>query len=649
VRSQFGHKAIRLPVVWLLLYLAASFILRVVLLTKFQSDPAGLGSALSLLRGVGWDLVVGCFVVGPALIWALLFPSRLRTWRPIQWLRVVTFSISICGMIYLAFVDYYFFEEFHARFNYIAVDYLVYPHEVFVNIWQSYPVARVLTVCFIIAGIVTWRMRRLLWLDATPTMSPRARGIVLVALLAWFGVSWTCKLPSSSASDGGLTQEIGFNALYTFFYSLDTASLDYNQYYETLPESRVRGLARSSLFGQRDFHGDLNENRRKNLVFIIEESLGAEYSGAITGGTSHTVELDRLASEGVVFTNAFATGNRTIRGLEAALLSFPPLPGRSVIKRMKSGHMASLADVLKTYGYQTAFLYGGVSGFDNMGPFLHANGYERIDDVWDIKNRTFKTAWGVCDEDLFAHAAEVMSELATSSSPFFVTLLTVSNHKPYTYPEGRIERDPREQKRENAVQYADFALGQFARRLDDMGMLANTIVVVFGDHGARVYGSETFPLPSYQIPIVLFGDTGLRPGTRIKRLASSMDLAPTALHLLDIHVETPFYGRDLLVGDDDEPWIPLQHNRDVGLFTGDKLVVLGLGKTHEWFDVDEQLHLHHFHRVGDKDLELRELAVSLYQTAYEQFTHQSYRLACQDNLAGRSHDVGAIDMVSSQP
>ena len=153
--------------------------------------------------------------------------------------------------------------------------------------------------------------------------------------------------------------------------------------------------------------------------------------------------MDKLAAEeGMLFTNIYASGNRTVRGFEGVLSSFPPLPGDSIVKRDRSDNVETIARVLKRDGYASVFLYGGRGLFDGMRSFAVRNGYDRFVEQKHFAHPTFTTIWGVCDEDLFLRAVEEFRELAKTGQPFCGTVLSVSNHKPYTYPKGKIPEDP---------------------------------------------------------------------------------------------------------------------------------------------------------------------------------------------------------------
>src|SRR5437016_12333736 len=158
------------------------------------------------------------------------------------------------------------------------------------------------------------------------------------------------------------------------------------------PHARF-GAAQNSL--QRSVTGDPSRPRL-NVVIFLEESFGSEFWGCLGRTNSLTPEMDRLAAEeGILFTNIYASGNRTVRGFEGVLSSFPPLPGDSIVKRDRSQNVETIARVLKRDGYETVFLYWGRGFFDGMRSFALNNGYDRFIEQKHFAHPTFKTGWGV--------------------------------------------------------------------------------------------------------------------------------------------------------------------------------------------------------------------------------------------------------------
>jgi phosphoglycerol transferase MdoB-like AlkP superfamily enzyme len=336
--------------------------------------------------------------------------------------------------------------------------------------------------------------------------------------------------------------------------------------------------------------------------------------------------MDKLAAnEGLLFTNLYASGNRTVRGMEGVLASFPPLPGESIVKRDRSDHVETIARVLKREGYATLFLYGGRGVFDGMRSFALRNGYDRFIEQKHFDRPTFTTVWGVCDEDLFARAIEEFHQLAQAGKPFFGTVLSVSNHKPYTYPKGRIAEDPDQRRRENAVKYSDFALGEFFRAARRESFWTNTIFAVVADHGARVYGEQSIPIHSYEIPLVIVGPATVKAPARLGQLGGSLDVAPTILGLIGRPYQSLFFGQDLLRCRADAGRALLNHNRDIGLLSRDRLIVLGLLHTEEFYGGHPKLgEISLLKEPTASDRELEAEAIALYQVADELYAGGKY-------------------------
>ena len=255
------------------------------------------------------------------------------------------------------------------------------------------------------------------------------------------------------------------------------------------------------------------------------------------------------------------------------------------------------------------------------------NGYDRFVEQKHFDHPTFTTIWGVCDEDLFHRALDEMRTLAKDDKPFFATILSVSNHKPYTYPTGRIPEDPEKRKREHAVKYSDYALGEFFRGAKKEPFWTNTIFVVVADHGARVYGRQSIPIHSYEIPLVVLGPAVVKTPQRLPQLGCSLDVSPTVLGLWGRPYETLFFGRDLLKTPPEQGRALLNHNRDIGLLARDRMVVLGLMHTVEFYQGDpKQVDMSPLANPGAAELELEKDATALYQVADDLYIHQRYRI-----------------------
>ncbi|WP_294496075.1 LTA synthase family protein [uncultured Ruminobacter sp.] len=283
-----------------------------------------------------------------------------------------------------------------------------------------------------------------------------------------------------------------------------------------------------------------NTGARKNIVIILEESLGAQFVGYL-GGSGLTPNLDRIYGEGYGFTNMFATGVRSVRGIEAVTSGFTPTVNTSTVKREKTQkNFFNLASVLKNEGYQNSFIYGGESHFDNMRSFFLGNGYTKIIDINNYDNPIFTGSWGVSDEDLFNKALETFDEMHRQQQPFYSLVFTSSNHDPYEIKES-FSHNVR--NRETAIKYADYALGKFYDEIKTKPYFNDTIFLVIADHDARAWGSELVPVNHFHIPAVLFG-AGIEHKTE-SHVVSQIDIPKTLMSLAGIEADVPTVGYDL--------------------------------------------------------------------------------------------------------
>lgn len=509
--------------------------------------------------GLGFDLAVVLYGCVP-FVW-LIAAAPERLWRT-RTLRIALHTSAIAGLFafgFAAVAEWIFWGEFSARFNFIAVDYLVYTREVLGNIRQSYPVVP-LVAGVLVAALAVWALfvRDAIEISAQSSAGWRTRSALAVAAgvaaLACFELT---PMRPPRIDENRFANELAANGLYNLFSAFRNNELDYAPFYLTEDPADVSRELRALLKAPRSaFASDdpvgltrdivaARPERRLNVVLIVVESLSAKFLGAFGNDEGLTPNLDRLAQEGLLFTNLRATGTRTVRGLEAISLSVPPTPGYSIVKRPQNAKLFSLDTVLREYGYRSRFFYGGYSYFDNMGPFFASNGFEVIDrsDLSDDEAE-FANAWGVADEFVFRRVLREGRRSYEAGERFLSLVLTTSNHRPFTYPEGRIDI-PSGEGRAGAVKYTDWAIGSFIEAARKQDFFANTVFVIVADHCASSAGELDIPVEQYHIPMLVLAPGHVSPG-RVDHLASQMDLAPTLLELLGFSYRSRFFGRDIL-------------------------------------------------------------------------------------------------------
>ncbi|OGS01581.1 MAG: hypothetical protein A3G41_06280 [Elusimicrobia bacterium RIFCSPLOWO2_12_FULL_59_9] len=621
------------------LYLSGSACLRALLWSNFSPPGAASSSALLPIFSLGlrMDLSAAAWLFLPWALWITFLPENIFASRPYRALAQAAFIAYAAFQLFFFGIEWYFFDEFNSRLNNVAVDYLIYPHEVFINIAESYPVAGIAGACLLAGALLYAGLRtplRSSW--SRPSRLGERAHFLAVYLLLWILLTQTVSLKDTRFSQDRVLDEISSNGAYSLIYAAHTRDLDFAAFYRTMDTREAYRRTRKLLSqpeavfdpGDRTIQRRIPGGRRRrpmNLVILLVESFGSEFWGCLGNpGPSWTPRMDGLSKKGLLFTHLYASGNRTVRGMEGVLSAFPPLPGDSIVKRHLSDQVATLARTVKDQGYQTLFLYGGRGIFDGMKSFTTRNGFDRFIEQKDFPRPVFSTIWGVSDEDLVGRAIEEFRGLESRGRPFLGVVLTVSNHKPYTYPAGRIPEDPNPRSRQHAVKYTDWALGEFFRRAEKERFYQDTLFAVVADHGARVYGSPAIPIHSYEIPLLVLGPSVKKPST-VDTLGSSVDVGPTLLGLMGIAYRSVFFGRDLLKMDRQDGWAVLNHNRDIGLYRNGRMAVLGLNKTVEFYRVNpgsKQLEV-----SGQQDEEDRRLekdAIALFQVADDLYVHKNY-------------------------
>ncbi len=545
------------------------------------------------------DAVTLFYLSAPFALLALLIPARIKKQRFFYYFLTLVYFSWIFLLAFGSAGEYLFWEEFGSRYNFIAVDYLVYTREVTDNITESYPIAAIMIGLFILSAIIftlLYPYLRKAWQQEADWRFnlARASGATSVMLLVFFFFNAS----ATAIADNRYADQLSKNGVYTLFSAFRNNRLDYGHFYQTIPQEEAFRRLRAAIKGDNETYvsddiynlsrqvqpkGDL---LRANIMLVSVESLSAEFLGQFGKDKTLTPVLNALGPEGLAFTRYYATGTRTVRGLEAMSLSVPPTPGNSIVRRPKNEGLFSIGSVFKAQGYDTKFIYGGYGYFDNMNYFFGNNDFAVIDRS-DMHEVTFANAWGVADEDLFKQAIKEADRSYADKRPFFSFIMTTSNHRPYTYPEGKIDI-PSGTGRKGAVKYTDYAIGQLLKQASTKPWFDNTIFVITADHCASSAGKTEIPVEKYHIPLIIYAPKLVKPGT-IDRLASQMDLAPTILGLLNIPYISKFFGTDILTTPKER--VLFGTYQKLGYMADGTLVVLDAGNKVESYRVKDNADL----------------------------------------------------------
>ena len=545
-----GDRIYQRPAQWIVIPV---FVLLVAGNTFFNLIP-------KVLRGSFPKYVSALFIL-LALIYFFLL-GRNRMFR-IKW-RIGAFYLFFYLYIFLllfnAISEFFFWREFGARYNFIAVDYLFYTYEVTGNIRQSYPVVWIISAVALIALAIVLPVCKYLK-NSVYASVPFGRRTFLTAVMLIFPVLTYLFVTDffKNFSNNNYVNELAGNGIYEFGAAYRNNDLDFYHFYKSIPDKESLAEVRKQILQRSPtdkfiYDDSLSVERevtcpgpekKMNVVLISVESLSASFMHYFGNTENLTPNLDSLAMHSIFFTDFFAAGTRTADCLEAISLAIPPISGPSIIKRTGNKDLFTLGSVFRLKGYNALVLHGGYSHFDNMGNYFRNNGYE----VFDRSNLHaaeihHENIWGVADEDLFTFSLKKFDENYQLQKPFFAQILTVSNHSPYSYPENRIDISPGKNSRAGAIKYTDYAIGRFIREASSKPWFANTLFIIAADHCAYAAGKSDLPVTGYHIPLLIYGPGNIQPQI-ITRLCSQIDLAPTILGLLNMSYRSKFFGQDI--------------------------------------------------------------------------------------------------------
>lgn len=610
------------------IYLTFQLITRIALssytLWKQEINLSDLWSVF--ITGIFNDLVSLCYFLPAILILTSLFGKLLGRYKSFYKNCVfLGYFCTIAILTFISFAELTFWDEFSTRFNFIAVDYLIYTNEIIGTVKESLPYKELLSFIILLGALVTFLFRKKI-INHLNNVNIRTDLIVALILsvfaLCFFNFYSSNKLTLNSNK---YAIELGKNGPYEFCSAFINNSLDYNSFYPTIDSQKALNIVRSNLSQNatekfldnstitRKIISNATNTKKYNIILITVESLSAEFMGKFSNKQNITPNLDRLADESIFFTNLYAVGTRTVRGLEAITLSVPPTPGSSIIRRPNNHSLFNIATIFKQQGYIANFIFGGYSYFDNLQNYFQGNGYNIVDRGNLKANEiSFSNIWGVADEDIFNKALELADQNHQDGKEFFSLIMTTSNHRPYTFTEGRIDL-PSGSGRSAAVKYTDYAIGKFLELAKEHPWFDNTIFIITADHCASSAGKTDLPINKYHIPLLIYAPNILKPQV-IDNLASQIDIAPTILGLLNFSYNSKFFGQDILNNPANRAFISTYQL--LGLIKDNHLVILSPNAKPITYQISKETTV-----KVDNNTNLVQEAISFYQTAYDLYVN----------------------------
>lgn len=610
-----------------------STLTRIALLFKSASAVDFTFINLIEIFGIGlfYDLVNAAYFILPFMIYIWLVSDKALKKNGQRIFLYGIFSVFIFGLLFNTVSEWFFWDEFNARFNFIAVDYLVYTTEVIGNIRQSYPVELIIIFLVLATAALVYFIKPLIIKAAGNALSFKQRSVWMLFYLITLAASFfLVNNKIRQFSENTYVNELAGNGLYELFAAYRNNELDYAQFYQKIPDVEAFKIIREKIRTPESHFVDNNPfsierkivnpgiEKKMNVVLISVESLSADFLGTFGNTQNITPNLDSLATHSLLFTHLYATGTRTVRGLEALSIGTPPTPGQSIVRRPKNEGLFSMGRVFKEKGYESKFIYGGYGYFDNMGYFFKNNDYEVVDRKKIAKKDiAYENIWGVADENLFTLATREIEKTIEAGKPVFAHIMTTSNHRPFTYPNGRIDI-PSHTNREGAVKYTDYAIGKFIKEAKTKPWFKNTLFVIVADHCASSAGKTDLPVNKYLIPLLIYSPGNIQPA-KMERLMSQIDLGPTILGLLNFSYTSKFFGYDIFKLEKGRERAFISTYQSLGYVRKDTLIILKPQRIAESFVPDFKDGTAKETAVNKS---LTKEAITWYQTASYQFKNK---------------------------
>ncbi len=600
--------------------------------------------------GLWFDIGSLSYIVAFYALYFLIMPSRFAGSKVDRYLVNFTYTLLLFVTTFSFLAEITFWTEYQRRFNFIAIDYLLYTYEVVQNINEAYPIPLILLVLVtIIASVIYIKRRKNVFTNTFESKNRFVSRFTVVAIcFIILGIfHFSVRNTQAEIFDNVNENEIAKSGLYSFFAAYNSNELDYVEFYETVQEEGLITSVQQLVKAPNDsLTGGINnlkriivnegEEIRPNVIFIGMESMNAAYLSRFGSTKNLTPGIDTILKHSVAFTNLYATGTRTIRGLEAVSLSIPPTPGRSIVKRSNNDRLFTIGEVFKQKGYSRTFITGGDGHFDNMAKYFSGNGFDIVDRSKDFRVHdelptrrtritddqiTFENAWGACDGDIYNVVIDKADEDYKSDQPFFYMFMTNSNHSPYTYPEGIVDI-PSGTNRTGAITYADKAFKQFFEDAKNKPWFKNTVFVVASDHCAYSAGRTEINVRSHHIPAFIYNLKDVEPH-EVDKLASQIDIFPTLFGYLNWSYTTNLFGKDINQFKPEDERAFIANHRKLGLLKNDKLLILNEKKDHDFYNYNLKDNV--LTPVKTDSLFLTE-AITYYQAAYELFKKDELKI-----------------------
>jgi len=532
--------------------------LRLVFLAWYQSQLFEAGVPFSQVMLGFWhalplDISTASYLVSISFILLLLFMTTgKRQFRTVE-RAISTMFIYLFSLIHAAELGLY--GEWNTKLSYKALGYLTNPAEVF-NSFSTFLFLVLVAVWFVQAwlGVVFYKR------SVFPVEVPNKRSfhagytLLFIPFMLFLGIRGGIReIPISISASWFSPHQVLNLAATNSGYNLMVSTLDSSRIGRVNPFTYMSAEQAADIVAQLhrvdcDSTMVIHHKARPNIVVVLLESWSADLIETLGGEPGITPNFGKLEQEGLLFTNFYASGNRTQQAMGSLYAGLPALPLITITSYPeKYQALPSFVRDLSTAGYHSSFLFGGQLLYGNILSFLVHNGFDDIVEGKHLPSNLRRGKLGVHDVDFLKFAATALNQYP---EPFFSTIFTLSSHSPYDFPMEQIIQWPETEKEfVNSAHYTDKALGTFFEAARQQTWYENTLFVIMADHSHKTYRNH--PLESFEyhkVPLLFYGPA-LKPGyrgQRMEQICGNTDIPATLLAQLGMDASSYTWSKNFM-------------------------------------------------------------------------------------------------------
>ena len=554
---------------WVIYFLFARFLF----LTYYFDKTSELGFITTFkifLYGIKLDFSFAAYLATiPFLfiIFSLLTPKKFI----IFFIKAYTFLL-ILGINLLMLIDIVLYKSWGVRIDATLLSYLSNPKIMLASVSTS-QLARGVIIWVLISLFVIYFFNKAINKISNPLTKGSLLEVPVLLLIIGSLIipirGGFANIPINQSnvyfSTKMFANHAAVNFIWNFANTLTHKIDDKNPYehYKTNVAENIINKTRDQLLIGSD---SILNTKKPNVILIIWESLSAKSVGVLGGESNVTENLNKLAKEGVLFTNFYGNGDRTDKGIPAILSGYYPQPTTSIMKMPhKSKSLPMLTKEMKNLGYNTGFYYGGDSNFGNMITYLRNGSIDKIVDGTEFDKENWNSKWGAHDHIFLDRFMKDLSA-PTLQEPFFQIGLTLTSHEPYEFPDAyKFGKDSQENLYKSAQAYTDKAIGKFIEDAKKQPWWHNTLIVIMSDHGHPLPKHKGyFNSPKkFQIPMVWLGGALAKTGVTVSNFSAQSDFAYTLTDLVDGNSKQFEYGKHIF-NESDSQYVHYVFNKGFG-------------------------------------------------------------------------------------